>query len=171
MQLQIIMCDKIKYLEMIQAVITRMANNSNSVKHWSLITLGGGWGLMLREAPSLHVFWAMTMLIGLFWWLSSFYLRCERMFRNIYDEVVDTKFEEDGTTTGRKLFSLTPTSADLKKVECIFCIMIRKTQIWFYIFLMVVNVAFAWPAFNIRICTIPEHKNIDTSTQVNKQSQ
>lgn len=89
---------KIKYLEMIQAVITRMANNSNTVKHWSLITLGGGWSLMIHEVPTLHVFWAMTMLIGLFWWLSSFCLRCERMFRNIYDEVVDTKFEEDGTT-------------------------------------------------------------------------
>lgn len=77
------MSDKIKYLEMIQALITRMVNNSNTVKHWSLITLGGGWSLMIHEAPTLHVFCSMTILTGLFWWLSSFYLRSERMFRNI----------------------------------------------------------------------------------------
>lgn len=76
-----------KYLELIQNSISRMADSSFRVKQLSMVTLGASWGLLNREEFSLHIFVGMCILVCVFWYQSSFYLRCERMYRNIYDRV------------------------------------------------------------------------------------
>ncbi|MEH0558367.1 hypothetical protein OG810_32065 [Streptomyces sp. NBC_01693] len=77
--------DRIKHLEFIQAVITRMGTNSFLVKGWALtlaaafLALSAGrlsWPLALAGAVPLICFWS----------LDGYFLRQERLFRHLYED-------------------------------------------------------------------------------------
>lgn len=78
--------DHHKHMDYVQAVITRLATNSFLLKGWSL-TLGSAllgfaigrqqWGLALTAALPILAFWL----------LDTYYLRQERAFRAMYDDV------------------------------------------------------------------------------------
>ncbi|MBF2754679.1 MAG: hypothetical protein ISN29_05395 [Gammaproteobacteria bacterium AqS3] len=91
----------IKHLEMIQAVITRLAQNSFMIKSWSLTLIAGVVLLLYRYFKSEDgVYLIILLLIPVFgfWRLDAFYLRQERLFRNLYDDVReknDTDFSMD----------------------------------------------------------------------------
>lgn len=151
-----------------------MANNSHQLKQWCMVSMAAGWGLMVKADLSFWVFIGMCLLTGVFWYLSSYYLQCERMFRNMYDELVLANDTNQTASGHRKMFSLTPTTEDKKNVENIWSVGWRPTLRWFYLMLMGINLVFFLAMCTQTqdpICTIPEHKNIDNSTQVNKQSQ
>ena len=78
--------DRLKHLEMIQAVITRLGNDSFLVKGWSITVAGAffGFSLTTRE-PWL----AATSILptAMFWWLDTYYLHAERLFRCLFDRV------------------------------------------------------------------------------------
>jgi hypothetical protein len=80
---------KLKHLEMIQGVITRMANNSFLLKGWSVLLLSA---LLALAAGSEHfVFAALAFFPCLsFWALDGFFLHQERLFRELYDAVAKT---------------------------------------------------------------------------------
>jgi hypothetical protein len=75
----------IKHLEMIQAVVARLAGNSFLIKGWALTVSATLYGFAVDRAA-----WglaAMGVLVsGIFWYLDSFYLRGERMHRRLYDD-------------------------------------------------------------------------------------
>lgn len=78
--------NRMKHLELIQAVISRLGNDAFLVKGWA-VTFAGvliGFGVD-REKPEL----ALVALIPtvLFWLLDAYYLRSERLFRKLYDAV------------------------------------------------------------------------------------
>lgn len=78
--------DVVKHLEMIQGVISRMANTSFIIKGWTLTLTTA----LLITSPAelkfvIHII-AILMII-LFWNLDAFYLRQERLFRRLYDKV------------------------------------------------------------------------------------
>src|SRR6266436_8960138 len=73
--------DRLKYLEFIQAAISRMAANSFLIKGWS-VTLGTAvLGFSLKENN-----WAMALVALIpassFWALDAYYLGLERLFRD-----------------------------------------------------------------------------------------
>ena len=76
------MSDKTEHLNMIQNVITRMANHSLQIKCWAIAittafaALSSNWVVFFASAP-----------IVLFWILDTYYLSMERRFRELYDEV------------------------------------------------------------------------------------
>ena len=77
--------DQLKHLEFIQAVINRMAGNSALIKGWS-ITLSSaliGWA----AANNAQIKYAVLGFFRpiLFAVLDAFYLRQERLFRQLYD--------------------------------------------------------------------------------------
>ena len=75
---------KLKYLELIQAVITRMANNSFLLKGWnvSLVTAI----IALTSASSIRWFVLLAILPALmFWGLDAYFLQHERMYRKLYN--------------------------------------------------------------------------------------
>ncbi|MER6791691.1 hypothetical protein [Amycolatopsis mediterranei] len=76
----------IKHLEMIQAVVTRLASNSFLIKGWTLTVSAAFYGFTVNKND-----WrlgAMGSAVGVvFWFLDSYYLRQERMYRCLYDEV------------------------------------------------------------------------------------
>ncbi len=77
---------KLKHLEMIQAVITRMAHNSFLLKGWS-VTISAAVLALLTGKPGSG--WVVIALVPtlFFWGLDGYFLRQERLFRELYDHV------------------------------------------------------------------------------------
>ena len=77
---------KLAHLEMIQAVITRMANNSFALKGWAVTLVAGLFALSSKDANQFY--YLVTYIpIVVFWYLDSYYLCQERMYRNLYEKV------------------------------------------------------------------------------------
>ena len=86
----------IKHLELIQAVITRMAQNSFSYKGWAITIVSALFALAVAiSSPFLLLIAILPILI--FWGLDAYYLRQERLFRRLYDNIriTDKKEYED----------------------------------------------------------------------------
>jgi len=85
--------NKIKHLEMIQNVISRMAGNSFLLKGWSVIIISALFALSAKDSNSKFTLIAILPAIS-FWVLDGYFLRQERLFRRLYDVVreSDTDF-------------------------------------------------------------------------------
>ena len=77
---------KIAYLEMVQAVITRMAGNSFLIKGWSVTLVAALFALAAANTSPLFVYLAYFPTF-MFWALDAYFLRQERLFRKLYDHV------------------------------------------------------------------------------------
>jgi hypothetical protein len=75
---------RLKHLEMIQAIISRMAGNSFLIKGWSLTLLAAILTLALKDRIYSIILIAFIP-VCMFWLLDSFFLRQERMYRNLWD--------------------------------------------------------------------------------------
>lgn len=80
------MSDKQKHLDYIQAVISRMASNSFTIKGWTVtLTLAV---LAVDATQSGKSFGVLAFLpIFSFWILDAYYLNQERLFRHLYKSV------------------------------------------------------------------------------------
>ena len=79
--------DKIKHLEFIQAIITRMNSNSFQLKGWAITIVSALLALYASSSNVIYIFIAIIPTI-LFWFLDAYYLQQERKFRGIYKDVV-----------------------------------------------------------------------------------
>ena len=75
-----------RHLEMIQAIITRMATNSFMLKGWAVTLVAGVFVLASKDSNPLYFSIAYIPII-LFWFLDSYYLQLERKFRILYKQV------------------------------------------------------------------------------------
>jgi hypothetical protein len=80
--------DRLKYLEFVQAAISRMAANSFLIKGWS-VTLGTAvLGFSVKENN-----WAMALVAlipaGSFWALDAYYLALEKSFRDLWKRAIE----------------------------------------------------------------------------------
>jgi hypothetical protein len=83
--------EKLKYLEFLQSVISRMAANSFLTKAWS-VTLGTAvLGFSVKESS-----WALSLIAAVpivsFWLLDAYYLGLEKLFRDLWNDA--TKAEQ-----------------------------------------------------------------------------
>lgn len=77
--------ERMKHLEMIQGVIGRLSTNSFFVKGWS-VTLAAALFAFAVENEQ-WVFSALGAFAALvFWLLDAYYLRHERLFRELYND-------------------------------------------------------------------------------------
>src|SRR5713226_9509943 len=77
---------RIKHLEMIQGVISRLGNDSFLIKGWAVTVAAAFLGF----AVSQHKWQLALASVGptlLFWFLDSTYLRNERLFRDLFNRV------------------------------------------------------------------------------------
>ncbi len=76
-----------KEIDLIQACITRMANNGFLLKGWAVTLCVGIFALADKS-----VTWQLCLLASFplmsFWILDAFFLRTERMFRELYNWVI-----------------------------------------------------------------------------------
>jgi len=78
------MGETVKYLEMIQSVINRMGQNSFIVKGWTITLVTGLIILSIRGEN--RIFLLIALIPGVtFWCLDAYYLRQERLFRELYN--------------------------------------------------------------------------------------
>lgn len=75
---------RIKHMEMIQAVISRLGNDSFLVKGWAVTVTGAFLGFAVNSS-SWQLAGASFVPTLLFWWLDAYYLWAERMFRALFD--------------------------------------------------------------------------------------
>ena len=78
--------NKIKHLELVQGVISRMASNSFFLKGWAVTLVAGIFALAVGEADKSYFLVAYVPVI-IFWVLDSYYLLQERLYRSLYDKV------------------------------------------------------------------------------------
>jgi hypothetical protein len=114
---------KIKHLEMVQAVVSRMASNSFLLKGWCVTLVSALLALAARDADKRFALLAYYPVL-VFWVLDAYYLRQERLFRKLYDSVRAT--EEAAIT-----FSM-ETAPFAKEVAPWFGVMFSATLILFY---------------------------------------
>jgi hypothetical protein len=76
--------DQRKHLELIQAVITRMAGNSFLIRGWSVTLVSALFALAAKDAERAFVVVSYFPCI-MFWWLDAYYLSQERKFRSLYE--------------------------------------------------------------------------------------
>ncbi|MGH0678105.1 hypothetical protein ACQVPP_12950 [Bacillus luti] len=82
------MDSKLKHLEFIQQTITRMASNSFKLKGWT-VTLLSALLIFILSNPkvNLNIFYLSFLPVLAFWYLDAFFLKQERLFRKLYEDV------------------------------------------------------------------------------------
>ena len=109
--------NKIKHLELIQEVITRMNQNSFQLKGWMITIVSALLALYAGSGNVLYI-WAALVPTVLFWMLDAYYLQQERKFRGVYNEDV---YKRQGCT------------AVIALSECVLWAMIEKMKSsWLY---------------------------------------
>ena len=78
---------KSKHIDLVQAIITRMAQNSFVIKGW-MITIVVGLFLFLQNDNLQNNFLIYLFPIIGFWLLDSYYLWQERLYRKLYGSVI-----------------------------------------------------------------------------------
>lgn len=76
---------RIKHLELLQAVISKMSNNSFVIKGWCITLVVGLLALSAKDSNHTLVFVAYLPLV-MMWGMDAYYLRQERLYRRLYDE-------------------------------------------------------------------------------------
>jgi hypothetical protein len=83
---------KIKHLEFIQNVITRMNTNSFLIKGWTITLVSALFALAAKDA-NLNFVLVSYVVIPVFWILDGFFIATERRYRYLYEDI--TKKDEN----------------------------------------------------------------------------
>lgn len=116
---------KIEHLKMIQAVITRMANNLFFLKGWSITLVAALFALGAKDANLLFMVIAY-LPVFIFWILDGYFLAHERRYRDLYNEVRALKPEEINFSMDAEKFKNKPKNTWIAAI----C---SKTLVWFYL--------------------------------------
>ncbi|MDD7793344.1 hypothetical protein [Clostridium sp. 'White wine YQ'] len=85
--------NKIKHLELIQGIISRMANNSFLLKGWAITLVAAMFALAAKDSNNKYIILTYFPVL-MFWILDSYFLSQENYFRKYYEEVRN-KNEDD----------------------------------------------------------------------------
>lgn len=123
---------RIKHLDYITMDIERMARNSFMCKAWA-VTLTVAL-LAFNAKCNINKYAPAVAMVAIFslWWLDAFYLRLERLFRKLYEDVRNNDYTHDQYTMNTSLYKNTVPS-EIK-------IMITKSELPFYIPLLLTNI-------------------------------
>lgn len=93
---------KLKHLEFIQNVITRMNANSFLIKGWAITLVSALFALAAKDANINYVL-ISYIVIPVFWVLDGFYISRERQYRDLYRDVAkktenDVNFNMDASS-------------------------------------------------------------------------
>ena len=78
---------KLAHLEMVQAIVTRMARNSFQIKGWSVTLVTALFALAAMDDINENFVYVSYFPAIMFWILDAYFLRQERLFRKLYDNV------------------------------------------------------------------------------------
>ncbi len=95
--------ERIKHLEFIQNIITRMNTNSFQIKEWTVALVSAILALYVSTQNNCFILLGILPSL-LFWFLDAYYLTQERKFRGLYNNVAG--IEENPKEI--KLFEMRP---------------------------------------------------------------
>lgn len=128
------MDNKIKHLEIIQSVISRMAGNSFALKGWAVTLVAGIFALSGKDADKTYFLIAYVPIL-VFWGLDTYYLRQERLYRALYN-AVRLKCENDID------FNMSTFLPELQSEKTVYCnCLFSITELWFYFPLALLSTA------------------------------
>lgn len=84
----------INHLEFVQSIINRMSNNSFLLKSWTVTISSAILALSIGVPKSPFSIIALFSSLA-FWGLDAYYLRQERLFRCLYDEIRRSHFSKN----------------------------------------------------------------------------
>jgi len=113
----------LKEIEIIQDIIKRMAFNSFTIKGWALTLVVVS---LLLKGTDKYQIWIAFIPLLVFWFLDAFFLRQERMYRKLYDWVINNRLK-----TEEHLFDIDAYRFK-DEVQSIPRIMFSITLGWFY---------------------------------------
>lgn len=144
-----------KEIDLIQSCISRMAQNSFMVKGWFVSIYAVILALLPEKVNMLLLCVSLISANLIFWYLDGFFPRTEKIYRKIYDWVLEVRPKNNREL----MYQLNPTcfKGKIGEVESIWKIMWSKTLRWFYLIpLLIVMVVFVikyFPIFSIlQIC-------------------
>ena len=77
---------KLKHLEFIQGVVSRLSSDSSRIKAWSVVLVAALFVLLAGEGRSDFLYIGLVPVL-FFWGLDGYLLWQERLFRALYDHV------------------------------------------------------------------------------------
>jgi hypothetical protein len=116
---------KLKHLELIQGVITRMGGNLFTLRGW-MITLVVGLAVAFLEVGRNELQIILVLVVLIFWIHDAYFLSLERSYRSLYDKV--RKLKEDDVDFSMDISEFN----DLRKTSIWYC-MLSNTLAYFYI--------------------------------------
>ena len=111
--------EKLKHLEFIQGVITRMNSNSFAIKTWMMTILAAFLAMYASHQNAWYLLVAIVPTL-VFWFLDAKYLKMERQYRKLYEAALKNQiavFDMDAS----------------KYNECYISVLFSKTILWVYI--------------------------------------
>jgi len=122
---------KMKHLEMVQSVITRMANNSFMIKGWCITLVSALLAFAIGKDGNPWLIVVSFLPVIMFWYLDGYFLQQERLFRRVYDRQLQTE---------NTSFEITPPKDLIEKLETVGSVMWSKTLKPFYLGIMAIVV-------------------------------
>lgn len=128
--------DRLKYLEMIQSIISRMANNSFLIKGWIITLSLAGFTLFASKHENIYLSLIIFSVL-IFWILDGYYLRQEKLFRELYEDHARISKKE------LNHFSMNTKKHDGKIINIIWCLLSFPTSA-IYLFILLVTLVFLY---------------------------
>lgn len=119
--------NKRTHLNMIQNIVTRMGNNSFSLKEWSVGIMIAIYAFAGKSSNKAVIITLIPLVI--FWMLDTYYLCLERKFRMLYDDV--RKKEEKDIDYDMNFNNIKLEIGKINELN-FFKIMFSKSEIFFY---------------------------------------
>ena len=110
--------NKYKHMDYVQSTISKMTSNSFYLKGWNVTIIAAIVALSFKE----RIYACALVLNVVFWFLDAYYLKQEKLFRELYNKV--SKISDDSLVD----FSMN-TSEFKEKVSAIPCLMIKNISI------------------------------------------
>lgn len=116
---------KIAHLGFIQGVINRMGSNSFMIKGWCISLIVVILALSNDTYKiNLSVIFLVAFPLIIFWWLDTFFLRQEKMYRKLYEDVANGDVSSDKFTMDASGYS--------QNIDCYLTVALSKTLFPFY---------------------------------------
>ena len=117
--------NKLKHLELIQGVITRMAGNLFYLRGWVITLVAGVLALLSQISGDVLPFLLVILVMVISWIYDGYFLALERMYRDLYEKVRKLNPEKVD-------FSMSVEEFKKYKKNTIFFCMLSSTLLFFY---------------------------------------
>ncbi len=136
-----------KEIDLIQDCIKRMSNNSFLIKGWTVSLIAVVLALAKDKVDFFYICLILLVPIIGFWYLDSFFLRTERMYRKMYDWVIENRKISDD-----RMYDLNP-NRYAQEVGSPISVMFSKTlKVFFGIPALVLLIIITYYLINIICC-------------------